>query len=87
MRNVVGGRHISPAVLTRLPVDARRTQVLDKRRRILEVHIEVNGHDLVVLASHWTSRVSDKRGTGRDKYADEIYGRFHAMYRATNVMP
>ena len=35
-----------------------------------------------VLASHWTSRVSDKEGEGRDKYADQIYGRYRAMHKA-----
>src|SRR5262249_52985965 len=36
----------------------------------------------VVIASHWTSRVSDKEGEGRDKYGDVIYGRFKAMHRS-----
>jgi endonuclease/exonuclease/phosphatase family metal-dependent hydrolase len=82
MKEVSAGRHIAPAIITRLPVDAARTQLLDKRRRILEGHIVVNGHDLVVIASHWTSRVSDEEGEGRDKYAKEIYGRFRAMYES-----
>jgi endonuclease/exonuclease/phosphatase family metal-dependent hydrolase len=84
MEEVASGRHIAPAILTRLPVDAGRTRLLDKRRRILEGHVEADGHELVVLASHWTSRVSskeDEEGAGRDKYAQEIYGRFRAMYR------
>jgi endonuclease/exonuclease/phosphatase family metal-dependent hydrolase len=84
MEEVSAGRHIAPAILTRLPVEADRTRLLDKRRRILEGHIVVDGHDLVVLASHWTSRVSSKEneeGTGRDKYAELIYGRFHALYK------
>jgi endonuclease/exonuclease/phosphatase family metal-dependent hydrolase len=80
IKEVSAGRHIAPAIITRLPVEADRTQLLDKRRRILEGHIVANGHDLVVIASHWTSRVSDEEGEGRDKYAKEIYGRFRAMY-------
>jgi endonuclease/exonuclease/phosphatase family metal-dependent hydrolase len=76
-----GGRHIATAILTRLPVNERKTQLIGRRMRILEGHIEVNGQDLTVLATHWTSRVSDKEGEGRDKYADLIYGRFRAMYR------
>jgi endonuclease/exonuclease/phosphatase family metal-dependent hydrolase len=80
MKEVSSGRHIAPAIITRLPVEADRTQLLDKRRRILEGHVVVNGHDLVVIASHWTSRVSDEEGEGRDKYAKEIFGRFRAMY-------
>jgi endonuclease/exonuclease/phosphatase family metal-dependent hydrolase len=84
MEEVSAGRHIAPAILTRLPVDADRTHLLDKRRRILEGHLVVDGHELVVLASHWTSRISskgDEEGVGRDKYAQEIYGRAHAMYK------
>jgi endonuclease/exonuclease/phosphatase family metal-dependent hydrolase len=85
MEEVDGGRHIAPAILSRLPVQGNRTHLLGKRLRILEGHITVEGHDLVVIASHWTSRVSskeDREGAGRDKYAEEIYGRFHSMYRA-----
>jgi endonuclease/exonuclease/phosphatase family metal-dependent hydrolase len=74
-----GGRHIATAVITRLPVLRGRTQLWDKRRRILETQIRVNGHDLVVVASHWTSRVSDKKGEGRNKYGSVIYGKYKAM--------
>jgi endonuclease/exonuclease/phosphatase family metal-dependent hydrolase len=84
MEEISAGRHIATAILTRLPVEADRTRLLDKRRRILEGHVVVNGHALVVLASHWTSRVSsktDEEGSGRDKYAQEIFGRFHGMYK------
>jgi endonuclease/exonuclease/phosphatase family metal-dependent hydrolase len=80
MEEVSSGRHIAPAIITRLPVERGRTHLLDNRRRILEGHLVVNGHELVVIASHWTSRVSDEEGQGRDKYAKEIYGRFRAMY-------
>jgi len=82
MKNLHGGRNIVTAILTRLPVIADRTQLIDSRHRILEGHIEVNGRELIVLATHWTSRVSDKAGEGRDKYADLIYGRFRAMHKA-----
>jgi endonuclease/exonuclease/phosphatase family metal-dependent hydrolase len=80
-RNPHGGRDIATVIITRLPVVRDRTQLLGKRLRILEGHIEVDGQDLVILATHWTSRVSDKKGTGRDKYADILYGRFLAMYK------
>jgi endonuclease/exonuclease/phosphatase family metal-dependent hydrolase len=76
-----GGRNIATAIITRLPVKGNRTQLLGRRLRILEGHIEVNGHDLVILATHWTSRLTDKTGANRDKYADQIYGAFNAMYR------
>jgi endonuclease/exonuclease/phosphatase family metal-dependent hydrolase len=77
-----GGRHIADALLTRLPVDRDRTRLHGGRMRILEAHVQANGHDLVVIASHWTSRVSDQEGEGRDKYADLIYGVYKAMYRS-----
>jgi endonuclease/exonuclease/phosphatase family metal-dependent hydrolase len=79
-KEVASGRHIGTGILTRLPVERERTQVLGKRLRILEGHITVNGHPLVLVASHWTSRLTDEAGAGRDKYADQVYGRFRAMY-------
>jgi endonuclease/exonuclease/phosphatase family metal-dependent hydrolase len=85
MEEVDGARHIAPAILTRLPAEGNRTHLLGKQLRILEGRIKIGDHELVVIASHWTSRFSSKedRGEGgRDKYAEEIYGRFHAMYRA-----
>jgi hypothetical protein len=87
MKNPHGGRNIATAILTRLPVVEDRTRLIGKRHRILEGHIEVNGRDLAVLATHWTSRVSDKAGEGRDKYADEIYGRFRAMHKENPDVP
>lgn len=80
-----GGRHIATAIITRLPVIADRTRLLGRRQRILEGRIELNGHELVVIASHWTSRITEKegeerKGHGRDDYADKIYGEFRAMY-------
>jgi endonuclease/exonuclease/phosphatase family metal-dependent hydrolase len=82
LKDPKGGRAIATAVLTRLPLLANRTHLLGRRLRILETHIEVQGHELVVIASHWTSRVSDKTGDGRDKYADQIYGDYKAMFTA-----
>jgi endonuclease/exonuclease/phosphatase family metal-dependent hydrolase len=81
-RDPKGGRHIATAVITRLPVVADRTRLHGRRLRILETHVDVNGHDLVVMATHWTSRVSDDEGEGRERYADLIYGRFKAMYKS-----
>jgi endonuclease/exonuclease/phosphatase family metal-dependent hydrolase len=80
-RDPKGGRHIATAVITRLPLVPGKTQLLGRRQRMLETHINVNGHDLVVLATHWSSRVSDE-GEARERYAEVIYGRFHAMYKA-----
>jgi endonuclease/exonuclease/phosphatase family metal-dependent hydrolase len=80
-----GGRHIATAIITRLHVHGNRTQLLGHRQRILEGHIDVNGHELIVIASHWTSRLTEKegeerKGHGRDDYADKIFGRFRAMF-------
>ncbi len=76
------GRNIGTAIITRLPVAADKTQLHGHRQRILEGHVHVNGHDLVILATHWTSRVSDEEGAGRDKYADQIYGVYRGMHMA-----
>jgi hypothetical protein len=82
-KEVKSGRHIAPAVITRLPVDANRTDQLgDKRMRIVKTHVQVAGHDLVVIASHWRSRMeqgNDSGGGQRNRYADVIYGDAKAM--------
>jgi endonuclease/exonuclease/phosphatase family metal-dependent hydrolase len=80
VKEVAGGRHICTAILTRLPAERDKTQLLGRRLRILEGHLEVNGHELVILATHWTSRVSDEEGEGRDKYADICFGRYRGMH-------
>ncbi len=71
------GRHISTGVLTRLPVSHGRTKMIGSNLRILEVHLTMNGHDLTVIASHWTSQIRQRDGSdgdaGRDKYARMIY--------------
>jgi len=77
-----GGRHIAPAILTRLPVERDRTQILGNRQRILEGRVKVAGRPLVVIASHWSSRISDKTGATRAKYGDVIYGRFRQIATA-----
>jgi endonuclease/exonuclease/phosphatase family metal-dependent hydrolase len=79
-KDPAGGRHIATTIITRLPVRGDKTRLLGRRLRILEGHLSVNGHDLVIVASHWTSRVSDKTGEGREKYADQIYGAYKAMH-------
>jgi hypothetical protein len=64
-RDPRGGRSIATAVITRLKVAATKTRLLGHRQRILKVHIEAAGRELIVVASHWTSRISDKTGTAR----------------------
>jgi endonuclease/exonuclease/phosphatase family metal-dependent hydrolase len=80
-----GGRHIATAIITRLPMTGDRAKLLGRRQRILEGRIEVNGHELVIIASHWTSRISEKegeerKGHGRSDYAAKIYGEFRRMF-------
>ena len=77
-----GGRSIATAILTRFDVDRSKTRLHGSRVRILEGHLRANNHDLIVFATHWTSRVSDKEGTARDKYADTVYGAVKAMIKS-----
>jgi endonuclease/exonuclease/phosphatase family metal-dependent hydrolase len=80
--NPNGGRDIGCAILTRLPTEKRRTQLLGRRLRILEGRIVVNRHPLTVVVSHWSSRISDTDGSTRGTYGDVIYGRYRAMATA-----
>ncbi|MBO0700581.1 MAG: hypothetical protein J2P46_19445 [Zavarzinella sp.] len=77
------GRHFAPGVLTRVAAIADRTRKLGKRQngRILEGHLHHNGHELIVIVAHWTSRVTDKEGAGgrREDYAEDCYGRVKAI--------
>jgi endonuclease/exonuclease/phosphatase family metal-dependent hydrolase len=82
MKEVSAGRHIAPAIITRLPVVKDKTRLLDKKMRILEGHIVVGGHELVVFASHWTSRLGGGGEDRREAYADRIHGAFKAMYKS-----
>ncbi len=82
MKELSAGRHMAPAIITRLPVRGNKTQLHGRQLRILEGHIDVNGDDLVLLVSHWTSRVTDSTGEHRARYADQVYGTFKAMYRS-----
>lgn len=79
MKEINNGRHIAPALLTRLPVRADRTRLHGRRDRILEGRVVVHNHELVVLAAHWTSRVTDETGVRRAQYADACYGAYKAM--------
>lgn len=74
-----GGRHISTPVISRVPIAEHKT--IKNRYRILSVKLKGNDHDLYVIASHWSSRLSDKTGATRGKYAKAIYGRFNTLYQ------
>lgn len=83
MKEVAIGRHIAPAILTRLPVVADRTRQHGARHhRIVEGRIVVGGHELIVIASHWTSRLKEENEKNRREYADKIYGAAHAIWQA-----
>jgi endonuclease/exonuclease/phosphatase family metal-dependent hydrolase len=86
------GRDFAPGILTRLPITADRTHKFAKHPngRNIEGHIVVNGHELIVLAAHWTSRVDrGKNETGepanahrRMSYAKDCYGRVNTILTA-----
>lgn len=80
MVEIKGGRHISPAILTRLPVVKDRTRTHGNRQRILEGRVVVNRHELIIFASHWTSRVKETGDKGRHDYANKLYGAGNAIF-------
>lgn len=77
MRNLDAGRHIAPCLITRLNIAHAETRMHGRQLRILEAHVAANGHDLTVIASHWTSQLRQRDGgdgdDGRAKYAATIY--------------
>ena len=76
----ITGRRIEPAVLTRLAVDEAATRTFGIRR-IIEAHLEADGAPLVILASHWTSRLRDGTEGKREAYADALYRRVVQLTR------
>jgi endonuclease/exonuclease/phosphatase family metal-dependent hydrolase len=80
MKEVVAGRHIAPAIISRLPVKSSEGF---NQYRILESHIEAGGKELVVMASHWTSHRSDDGAGGkRDRYGKIVNEVCNKMFRA-----
>jgi endonuclease/exonuclease/phosphatase family metal-dependent hydrolase len=82
MKEVSVGRHIAPAILTRLKAVRDRTRLLDKRQRTLVAHLEAHNQELIVIATHWTSRLGQDSDKRRAEYADKIYGAFRAMHKS-----
>ncbi len=82
MKEISVGRHIAPAIITRLPVIRDRTRNFGSRFRIVEGHILLDGQELIVLASHWTSRLREGNDKGRAEYADKLYGAANAIHRS-----
>jgi len=83
MQNLDAGRHIAPCVITRVPCDLGATRLNKNKLRILETHLKVNGHDLCLVATHWTSQLKQTDGSsgdeGRNKYANTIFDRFRQL--------
>jgi endonuclease/exonuclease/phosphatase family metal-dependent hydrolase len=75
MEPVAAGRHIAPAMISRLPLSSRHPPRLpNPRQRILVAGVMAGGHELTIYATHWTSRRSDATGERRAAYADLVYG-------------
>jgi endonuclease/exonuclease/phosphatase family metal-dependent hydrolase len=77
------GRHISPGVISRYPVGGAR--LLGRQQRILQVHLTANGHELTLIASHWTSQGSDRgqdESRGRFSYANIIHAAYSKAVRS-----
>jgi endonuclease/exonuclease/phosphatase family metal-dependent hydrolase len=72
------GRHNAPAILTRLRIDDRKTRSFGIRR-ILEVHLGDDDAPLIILISHWTSRLRGDTVSKRDAYADVLYERVEEL--------
>lgn len=82
MEEISAGRHIGPALIARLPLSAKGKPRVFSPQRVLRVSLEANGAELVVFATHWTSRMSDAKGDKRAKYADLVYGRANEVYHS-----
>ncbi|MFQ3651745.1 MAG: endonuclease/exonuclease/phosphatase family protein [Gemmataceae bacterium] len=76
-----GGRRIATAVLSRVAV-VGKPELLSSQRRILKLTLQHNKHQLTVVASHWSSRISDNTGRGRAAYAEAIHRDYSKMVAA-----
>jgi endonuclease/exonuclease/phosphatase family metal-dependent hydrolase len=73
MKELDAGRHIAPAIITRLAVNENKTTLHGHQQRILEGRVLAGGKELIVLSSHWTSRITEGSEKGRAHYADTLY--------------
>lgn len=80
-RDNLTGRRIEPAILTRLPAREAYPKGFGTRR-ILGAQIRSpDGSPLLVLASHWTSRLGGEETEGkREAYAEILYRTFLDAY-------
>jgi endonuclease/exonuclease/phosphatase family metal-dependent hydrolase len=76
-----GLRRIATGLIARVPIDSQKTRVLGGSRRTLETQLRINDRSLTVIVSHWTSRITDKTGDARGRYADQIYNVYRAAWR------
>lgn len=82
MEELSAGRHIAPCVVSRYPLS--RAKLLGSRQRILQVVVTINNHDLLLIAAHWTSQITDKgerEDTGRTRYASVIHEAYANVIR------
>jgi endonuclease/exonuclease/phosphatase family metal-dependent hydrolase len=80
-RDNLTGRRFGPAILSRLPARDGLTRTFGGRR-ILESHLVADGVPLVILVSHWTSRLRGGNEDKREAYAEVIYRAFLDLRRA-----
>src|SRR5262245_22113582 len=80
-RDPKGGRSIATVVMARAGIKVSDAKLLGRMQRMLKVRVTDGGRDLIVIASHWTSRISDAKGTGRAGYARTIYADFLAEHK------
>ncbi len=80
------GRRFAPGIITRLPVIADKTKKVGSRAngRMLRGSVLVNDHELIIIAAHFTSRVTDDSGDGKRRmsYANDCYGEFNRIFQA-----
>lgn len=80
------GRHFAPAVLSRLPGRIDPDFEFRPTLRILAARIEADGVPLTVLASHWTSRLTDQGGDRRAIYGDALYRAARTLGPAADLL-
>jgi endonuclease/exonuclease/phosphatase family metal-dependent hydrolase len=81
------GRHIAPGLISRYPTSGAKLR--GRHQRILEAKVTVNGHDLTIIASHWTSQITDRGeddSRGRFAYANTIHAAFAEAIRANPIV-
>jgi hypothetical protein len=81
------GRHIAPGVISRYPLSSAR--LLGRQQRILQAKVTVNGHELLLITSHWTSQATDRgdnESRGRFAYANTIHSAYSSAMRGNPSM-